>query len=504
MALLALALLALAAGGVAASPTASVAASPPASDAPDAPARSPPTVDEIPKSAAMPSSLLSSPPPPLSPPSPPSPSPSPTWPPTLAMSPPPPGANETLMMAMTPETCPVLRLTDAANHPPLEEGDAMDQYVQQQILLHPDLTMWDMYKAEVQESMTKLKHQSVTQLVFGIPIACVQWLWEYLKHTVAEFYGMVKYGIRTIFHPRQQMHDLAEFFKELKLGCQLLWAMFKEDPKKAAKNMAGGLLLQLKHHPVTFPAEMTVLLTTGFMVIDQIMGVIEMLAGTLPSAVSVGLQSVFFLIHLVDDPLIAMLPIIRATVDGQKKKKEGEATLLNKEKDAGSHDDFGVPYLPAHREFEVLPTCQIPAQHPARHLTPARLCDMSLEDARWTVAGTRKTIQAMSGAERVDVANYVHDFMCCYNPVIETAVEARFANGTLTGDTLLFSHPVEDCEIAKYDWEAALDELQANNMLWVPKHRGKRRRKHRQLVAIDDSVEESVAQVAVLDRKPEA
>ena len=130
--------------------------------------------------------------------------------------------------------------------------------------------------------------------------------------------------------PLQGLKDIHEFFKSLISGFRILGKMIAKDWRKGLANFFGGLFFIAYHHQTEFTAQLVLVLSAGFKVIDILDGCIKetvtMFGAAEETANSVKRLSntVLIILHMIDDPLIilsAVSPAVNAVNSEEFKEK---------------------------------------------------------------------------------------------------------------------------------------------------------------------------------------
>ncbi|OWY97543.1 hypothetical protein PHMEG_00031907 [Phytophthora megakarya] len=230
-----------------------------------------------------------------------------------------------------------------------------------------------------------------------------------------------------------------EMFKKLPL-----WELMKEDPKETAKNMGGGLLLHITHHPSEFTAETVLMVGTGFAVIYGLMTGVEAGFGTMSNVIPKVLLSVLMFIHDIDDPIYIVTPLVTSIVN--------TADTLAGGGNATNASEDGITLTPD--AIKPLKTCKIPKKY--RPVFSSRdLCLSTPEEIRQLLFGTAKRTAQMTQQERIGAYNRFHDFVCCYLEDQEFEVNAPKMDATAF-ESELVSTPVKmaNCSVSLGNYSA--------------------------------------------------
>nr|CCA17483.1 conserved hypothetical protein [Albugo laibachii Nc14] len=316
---------------------------------------------------------------------------------------------------------------------PLSEKKAeiKDQLMTSFVLAHPSLTLWDYFKLENQKDQADFMllpaSEQRKRVILGILDFATNTVIDLAKFAVAAFAWFVK----LLRHPAVGYLEVHDFFVEFKQNCVVLANMFKLHPKKTTKDLVGGFMLNIKHHPEEFTAESVLLLTGGMAVIHGLIGVAESLFAGVSSAVTNTILSVLVFIHIIDDPILIVMPILKRAV-GTAQAIQGDPASPN----------AAITYDP----IAPLPTCKIPPQSRMRFST-RDLCIARVERVRVALFGTMKRLAQMTKYERVEAYKRMHDIICCYIPsnTFEVSVP-KMVNGMPTGEMVNQAIMMQKCD----------------------------------------------------------
>ncbi|TDH67969.1 hypothetical protein CCR75_005411 [Bremia lactucae] len=298
--------------------------------------------------------------------------------------------------------CPVVnKFLDEYDHRSAEEikADAADDAMMSYMINHPNNTLWDFFKIEVKQKSKMARmlpfHTRVADAVKDVVDFSLDSV-IYLAHSIADAVTWVANSIR---EPSVGAKEVKDFFTEFSENIKLVWRLMKEDPKDTSENLAGGLLLHIMHHPAEFTAETVLLVATGFAVIGGLIFSVETIFGALSSSVTSVLMSVLVFLHIIDDPLLIVTPLITSIVNS--------ASALNSNGSVADNTSLTIDRI------QPLQTCQIPKEF--RPIFSSRdICLSTPIQVRYLIFGTSKRTFEMSYEERTAAYNRFHDFACCF------------------------------------------------------------------------------------------
>ncbi|KAL0582837.1 hypothetical protein ABG067_007212 [Albugo candida] len=330
--------------------------------------------------------------------------------------------------------CPVIAsFQHEKDDVPLAEKKAQikDELMTSFILAHPSLTLWEYFKLENKKDIDNFGllpvHEQRKRMIVGLLDFATNTVIDIAKFAVAAFIWIVK----TFRHPVVGYLEIRDFFMEFKENCVLLAKMFKKDPKTTGKNLAGGFLLNIKHHPEEFTAESVLLITGGVAVIHGLIDTVKVVFAGVSSTVTATIMSVLMFIHAIDDPILIVMPILKRAV-GTAQAVQGDTNDRNS----------AINYEP----LPPLPTCKIPPLYRVSFST-RDLCIARVERVRLALFGTSKRLAQMTELERVDAYKRMHDVICCYLPTNAFEVSVpKMENGMPTGEMVNEAVMMQNCD----------------------------------------------------------
>ncbi|KAF1789002.1 Zinc/iron permease [Phytophthora cactorum] len=226
------------------------------------------------------------------------------------------------------------------------KANAADAAMSAYLLSHPNNTLWDYFKIERKQKKEMFKKLPLGEKIKKVVKGVVDFTLDTAIHLAQTIADAIEWIINTIRDPLVGIKQITSFFKEFGKNVKSLWGLMKEDPKETAKNMGGGLLLHITHHPSEFTAETALMIGTGFAVIGGLMHGVEAIFGTMSNMISNILLSVLMFIHAIDDPIYIVTPLVTSIVDTAGKLAAGRIAAYNR------FHDFVCCYL-EDQEFEV-------------------------------------------------------------------------------------------------------------------------------------------------------
>ncbi|POM77341.1 Hypothetical protein PHPALM_5286 [Phytophthora palmivora] len=324
------------------------------------------------------------------------------------------------------------------------KANAADAAMSAYLLSHPNNTLWDYFKIERKQKREMFNKLSLGEKIKKVLKGIVDFTADTtitLAQTIAD---AIEWIINTIRDPLVGIRQITSFFKEFGKNIKSLWGLMKEDPKETAKNMGGGLLLHITHHPSEFTAETVLMVGTGFAVIHGLMAGVEAVFGTMSNVVSKVLLSVLMFIHAIDDPIYIVTPLVTSIVN--------TADTLAGGGNATNASEDGITLTPD--TIKPLKTCKIPKKY--RPVFSSRdLCLSTPEEVRQLLFGTAKRTAQMTQQERIGAYNRFHDFVCCYLEDQEFEVNAPQMDATAF-ESELVSTPVKmtNCSVRLASYSA--------------------------------------------------
>ncbi|KAG2790991.1 hypothetical protein PC129_g11476 [Phytophthora cactorum] len=280
------------------------------------------------------------------------------------------------------------------------KANAADAAMSAYLLSHPNNTLWDYFKIERKQKKEMFKKLPLGEKIKKVVKGVVDFTLDTAIHLAQTIADAIEWIINTIRDPLVGIKQITSFFKEFGKNVKSLWGLMKEDPKETAKNMGGGLLLHITHHPSEFTAETALMIGTGFAVIGGLMHGVEAIFGTMSNMISNILLSVLMFIHAIDDPIYIVTPLVTSIVDTAGKLAAG-----------GNSTKDSVVLTP--NKIKPLKTCKIPKEF-RPNFSSRDLCLSSPQEVRMLLFGTAKRTAKMTQQERIAAYNRFHDFVCCY------------------------------------------------------------------------------------------
>ncbi|KAG6957152.1 hypothetical protein JG687_00010175 [Phytophthora cactorum] len=151
------------------------------------------------------------------------------------------------------------------------KANAADAAMSAYLLSHPNNTLWDYFKIERKQKKEMFKKLPLGEKIKKVVKGVVDFTLDTAIHLAQTIADAIEWIINTIRDPLVGIKQITSFFKEFGKNVKSLWGLMKEDPKETAKNMGGGLLLHITHHPSEFTAETALMIGTGFAVIGGLM-----------------------------------------------------------------------------------------------------------------------------------------------------------------------------------------------------------------------------------------
>ncbi|CEG48816.1 uncharacterized protein PHALS_06616 [Plasmopara halstedii] len=279
------------------------------------------------------------------------------------------------------------------------KANAADAAMSAYLLSHPNNTLWDYFNLELEQIHQTFLNlplverlQRMVKSVFNYSLDTV----IALAHMIAD---VIEWLLNTIRHPSVGLQQIVDFGRDFGKNFKNLWGLLKQDPKNTAENIAGGFLLHVEHHMADFTAESILLVGTGTAMIAGLMRGVEAIAGQLSEAASHALLSVLVFIHMIDDPILIVTPLIT-------KIFETSGDLHNSSVSTNVTTVTIVAVKP-------LKTCQIPEEYRPQFST-RDLCLSSSLYVRKLIFGSTKRSALMTSQERIAAYNRFHDFVCCF------------------------------------------------------------------------------------------
>ncbi|KAG1710596.1 hypothetical protein DVH05_013320 [Phytophthora capsici] len=296
------------------------------------------------------------------------------------------------------------------------KASAADAAMSAYLLSHPNNTLWDYFKIERKQKREVFKNLPLGEKIKKILKGIVDYTADTAIALAQMIADAVTWIINTIRDPLVGIKQITSFFKEFGKNIKSLWGLMKEDPKETAKNMGGGLLLHITHHPSEFTAETVLMVGSGFAVIHGLMHGVEAIFGTMSNVISKVLLSVLMFIHAIDDPIYIVTPLVTSIVNtADTLAAEGNAT-----------DDELTLTTDA---IKPLKTCKIPKEYRPK-FSSRDLCLSSPVEVRQLIFGTSKRTTKMTQQERIEAYNRFHDFVCCFMEDQEFEVNAPRIDAT--------------------------------------------------------------------------
>ncbi|KAI8449615.1 hypothetical protein BY996DRAFT_6418267 [Phakopsora pachyrhizi] len=279
---------------------------------------------------------------------------------------------------------------------------------------HPDQTLWDLFSKTLSDDISKWIH-GPNPLEKALDVS-VEFVADVLQQFVLMIWAAFKWVVKFPFQAKKEWKELK---LPSKLGGKLAGALFLKSPIDGIKTIVGGLFLHYLLHPAEFTAETILLVGAGFQVIHAFMHGVEIVAGTLPEVVRNSLLSVLMFIHMLDDPLLILTPVLTKTAQSMSAVQQSASISENVcEQDGGftSNDGSKSISLPPEITLNAAPNCPLrPPEVGAPPLTYSDLClNSDPSRIRMIVFGTSKPSEEMKPEERLKAYNHVRKFWCCY------------------------------------------------------------------------------------------
>ncbi|KUF88788.1 hypothetical protein AM588_10001956 [Phytophthora nicotianae] len=318
------------------------------------------------------------------------------------------------------------------------KSNAADAAMSAYLLSHPNNTLWDYFKIERKQKKEMFKKLPLGEKIKKVVKGVVDFTLDTAIHLAQTIADAIEWIINTLRDPLVGVKQITSFFKEFGKNVKSLWGLMKEDPKDTAKNMGGGLLLHITHHPSEFTAETALMIGTGFAVIGGLMHGVEAIFGTMSNTISNVLLSVLMFIHAIDDPIYIVTPLVTSIVDQAGKlaaNNTADSTVLTPNR------------------IKPLKTCKIPEEF-RPNFSSRDLCLSNPKEVRMLLFGTTKRTAKMTQEERIAAYNRFHDFVCCYLDDQEFEVNAPSTDPTKFEEDLVATP--SRCRTARSFWASTV------------------------------------------------
>ncbi|KAG2791096.1 hypothetical protein JG687_00015624 [Phytophthora cactorum] len=280
------------------------------------------------------------------------------------------------------------------------KANAADAAMSAYLLSHPNNTLWDYFKIEHKQKKAMSQRLPLKERIKNAIKGVVDYTANTVIYLAQDIANAVKWIVNTLRDPLVGIKQVTTFFTTFGKNIKSLWTLFKEDPKDTAKNMAGGLLLHITHHPAEFTAETVLTVSAGFAVIGGLLAGVEAVFGGMSNMISNVLMSVLMFIHAIDDPIYIVTPLVNSIVDTAGAIGTGTNS-------SNSSDTLTIDPI------KPLKACKIPKAY--RPVFSSRdLCLSSPAKVRELIFGTDKRTFKMTTQERIAAYNHFHDFVCCF------------------------------------------------------------------------------------------
>ncbi|KAG7381407.1 hypothetical protein PHYPSEUDO_006065 [Phytophthora pseudosyringae] len=280
------------------------------------------------------------------------------------------------------------------------KSNAADAAMSAYLLSHPNNTLWDYFKIEHRQKKAMNERLPLKERIKNAIKGVVDYTADTVIDLAQDIASAIKWIINTIRDPLVGIKQVTTFFKTFGQNIKSLWGLMKEDPKDTAKNMAGGLLLHITHHPAEFTAETVLTVSAGFAVIGGLLAGVEAVFGGMSNIISNVLMSVLMFIHAIDDPIYIITPLVNSLADTAGTIGTGTNS---------SNATITLTIDP----IKPLKACKIPKAY--RPVFSSRdLCLSSPVQVRELIFGTDKRTVKMTTQERLAAYNHFHDFVCCF------------------------------------------------------------------------------------------
>ncbi|KAK1944749.1 hypothetical protein P3T76_003282 [Phytophthora citrophthora] len=321
------------------------------------------------------------------------------------------------------------------------KANAADAAMSAYLLSHPNNTLWDYFKIEHKQKKAMNQRLPIRERIKNAIKGVVDYTANTVINLAQDIADAVKWIVNTLRDPLVGIKQVTTFFKTFGKNIKSLWGLMKEDPKDTAKNMAGGLLLHITHHPAEFTAETVLTVSAGFAVIGGLLAGVEAVFGGMSNMISNVLMSVLMFIHAIDDPLYIVTPLINSIVD--------TAGTIG----TGTNSSNGTTTLTTD-PIKPLKACKIPKAY--RPVFSSRdLCLSSPAQVRELIFGSDKRTFKMTTPERIAAYNHFHDFVCCYLEDQEFEVNAPKMDPTkFENDLVATPVKMRNCSILLANYSA--------------------------------------------------
>ncbi|KAH9818982.1 hypothetical protein DFH28DRAFT_1080319 [Melampsora americana] len=316
--------------------------------------------------------------------------------------------------------CPAATLWNqvyALNSTEPASSDALEEkWIVSYLQSHPDQTLWELFTHTLYDDIHRWATGS-DPIESGAD-AVVHFVSDVIQNFILMIWGAFKWVVKFPFQPKTEWKQVKGFANELWDGSKLAGGLFEENPINGLKTIVGGLMLHLLLYPAEFTAESILLVGAGFQVIHGLIYGMQAIAGSLPPIVGNSVMSVLIFIHILDDPLLILTPILTNTAQSVQAIGHAGVSIDEPEDNGGFTSDDGSSSLTLPNEYQipVSKTCRLFSPDlAAPPLTYEKLClTKDPSDVREIVFGTKKVSHEMNRIERLEAYRHVRKFWCCY------------------------------------------------------------------------------------------
>lgn len=299
---------------------------------------------------------------------------------------------------------------------PANPDEQEEKWIVSYLQSHPDQTLWELFTHTLYEDLHRWA--TGTDPIESGADGVVEFVAEVIQNFVLMIWAAFKWMVKFPFQPKTEWKQVKGFANELWDGSKLAGGLFMDNAINGLKTIVGGLMLHLLLHPAEFTAESILLVGAGFQVIHGLIHGMQAIAGSLPPIVGNSVMSVLIFIHILDDPLLILTPILTNTAQSVQAIGHAGMRIEEPEDNGGftSNDGSSSLTLPSDYQLPSSNTCQlIPPDLGAPPLTYERLClTKNPSELREIVFGTKKHSDQMDRMERLEAYKHVRRFWCCY------------------------------------------------------------------------------------------
>ncbi|EGG12859.1 uncharacterized protein MELLADRAFT_58767 [Melampsora larici-populina 98AG31] len=297
-----------------------------------------------------------------------------------------------------------------------DPDEVEEKWIVSYLQSHPDQTLWELFTHTLYNDIHKWA-TGEDPIESGAD-AVVHFVSDVVQNFILMIWAAFKWVVKFPFQPKTEWKQVKGFANELWDGSKLAGGLFMDNAINGLKTIVGGLMLHLLLHPAEFTAESILLVGAGFQVIHGLIHGMQAIAGSLPPIVGNSVMSVLIFIHILDDPLLILTPILTNTAQSVQAIGHAGVTIEEPEDNGGftSNDGSSSLTLPSDYRIPVSNTCQLLSPDlAAPPLTYEELClTKDPKNLRKIVFGTTKSSVEMNRIERLEAYKHVRKFWCCY------------------------------------------------------------------------------------------